>query len=405
MSDPVSVVIDGFAHGGDGVGRLDGKAVFVPGALPGETVTVTLTENRDRYARGTLVDVLAPAANRAAPPCPYVPRCGGCDLQHLNADGHAQIKRRVVTEQLERIGKITAPHVTDTRIPTGLTGYRSQIRLHATKDGMLGFYAHHSHTVVPITHCLIANPGVKRALDVIGTAPGAKDVTIRSFDGVSAVVTLTPSHDNRDAYAKTVARLRDKNLPWLTVNDPKQQMTVTVGPHTFHAPPDAFFQSSVAAATVITDEVLHAAGALAGTHVADLYAGVGLFSVPLAHAQATVTAVEANRAATKAAATNVAGRDVTVVTDTVENFLHTNDTRFDVVVLDPPRSGAGTPVIEQIVPRKPERIVYVACDPAAFARDARTLTAHGYQLQRAVPIDAFPMTHHVEVVATFIPGR
>lgn len=403
MSDALTLAIDGITHGGDGVGRLDGKAVFVPGALPGETVTVTLTEDRGRFARAALVDVIVAAPERVTPPCAYTQRCGGCDFQHVSAAGHAQLKRRVVYEQLQRIGKIPKPVVHDTVSPTDLTGYRSQIRLHATPEGTLGFYAEHSHTVIPIDRCLIANDAVQQAHAALGDTPGAADVTVRSFDGQQVNVTLTPNGDDPDRFAATLARLDAAGHDTLAINT-TEPARVTVGPHTYVAPADAFFQSSVTAATTITDHVLHDVGDVAGRQVADLYAGVGLFTVPLAHAGATVTAVEANRAAAQAAETNVVGYDVTVVADTVERFLKRNSSRFDVVVLDPPRSGAGRTVVDALAATIPTRIVYVACDPAALARDAQFLSQHGYLLAYATPIDAFPMTHHIEVVAVFLPG-
>jgi len=384
----VNISIDGIAHGGDGVGRLNGKAVFVPGALPGETVTVVLTEERARFARGRLIRVVTAASERVTPPCVYVGECGGCDLQHVSADGQARLKKRVVSEQLMRLGGIADPVVTDVLQPTQATGYRSQVRLQVTDTGELGFYAAQSHTVIPIQHCLVAHPGVQAARDTIGTAPGAVSVTIRSFTDGQASVTLEPADVNQATFAATVARL--KQAPNLTVADRPDDaaLDVTVGNHVFTVPAGAFFQASAAAAEAITHTVLKYCGDCTDLQVVDLYAGIGLFSVPLSHQGAKVTAVEAHRIATQAARTNTANtpQPVRVVTDTVERFLATNTQPFDVVVLDPPRSGAGAHVIKGIV---------------ALARDTRTLTQAGYTLVEATPIDAFPMTHHIEIVAAF----
>lgn len=400
MSDTVTITIDGFAHGGDGVGRLDGKAVFVPGALPGETVTVTLTENRRRYARGRLDTVLIAAADRVEPPCPYVSDCGGCDLQHVSPDGQAALKRRVVTEQLARLGGVSDPPVTDVIRPGEPTGYRAQARLQVAANGRLGFFAGQSHTVVEIPHCVVLNAGVQQARDMIGDAPGAASVTIRSFTPGDAAVTLEPADTDTTRFAATRARLTETSGLQVATQPADAPLTVTVGTHTFTVPSGAFFQASAAAAQAISDTVLAQVGGLTGRTIVDLYAGIGLFSVPLAAGGAQVTAVEANRVAAAAARTNTAGLPVTVVAKTVERFLDTPAT-FDVVVLDPPRSGAGSAVIDRVVGLKPTRIVYVACDPAALARDTRLLAAHGFTLATAVPIDAFPMTHHIEVVAAF----
>jgi len=405
VSSTRRIVIDGIAHGGDGVGRLDGKAVFVPGALPGETVTVTLTQQRPRYARGRLLTVITPAPERVDPPCPYVARCGGCDLQHVSVDGQAALKQRIVTEQLARLGGLNEPTVTPTVQINDTPSYRSQTRMHVTATGVLGFYAEHTHTVVPIDHCLVLNPAVQQARDQIGIAPGAASVTIRSFAGGNASVTLEPS-DTADhtVFADTHARLSQLDTITLADTPDAAALTVTVGEHTFHVPAGAFFQASPAAAKAITDAVLDRTGDTTGARVADLYAGIGLFTVPLAHRGAAVTAVESHRVAARAARLNTSDtpKPVTVITDTVEQFLTHQTNAFDVVVLDPPRAGAGAEVIAGVVRLNPQRIVYVACDVAALARDARTLSNLGYTFVDATPIDAFTMTHHVEVIAGFI---
>lgn len=407
MTDTYRIDIDGIAHGGDGVGRLDGKAVFVPGALPGETVTVTLTQQRPRYARGRLVEVITKADERVEPPCPHVSACGGCDLQHVSLDGQAALKRRVVREQLARLGGVHDPQVTATVQVNDTPSYRSQTRMHATSAGVLGFYAELSHRVVPIEHCLILDPFVQAARDAIGVAPGAASVTIRSFQPRQASVTLERL-DTADDHVFAATRARLSELHTLTLADTPDDaaLNVTVGSHTFTVPSGAFFQASPAAAAAITDAVLSRVGDCAGARVADLYAGIGLFAVPLAHQGAQVTAVESHRVAARAARTNTAKAPltVTVVTDTVEQFLTQQTDPFDVVVLDPPRSGAGAGVIVGVANLAPKRIVYVACDVAALARDTRTLADHGYVFVDATPIDAFTMTHHVEVVASFVPA-
>lgn len=404
MSNTHRIVIDGIAHGGDGVGRLDGKAVFVPGALPGETVTVQLTQQRPRYARGRLIAVISAAPERVDAPCPHVARCGGCDLQHVSLDGQAALKRRIVTEQLTRLGGLNEPTVTPTVQVNDTPSYRSQTRMHVTDTGVLGFYAEHTHTVVPIDQCLVLDPAVQQARDQIGVAPGAASVSIRSFAPGRASVTVEPSATNQPALTGTLKRLSQLDTITLAQTPDAATLDVTVGKHTLRVPAGAFFQASPAAAKAITDAVLERTGDITNARVADLYAGIGLFTVPLAHRGAHVTAVESHRVAARAARVNTCDTPtpVTVITDTVEQFVAKNTDTFDVVVLDPPRSGAGAEVIAGIVGLKPQRIVYVACDVAALARDTRTLSQLGYTFVDATPIDAFTMTHHVEVVAGFI---
>ena len=399
------VVVDGFTHGGEGVARLDGKAVFVAGALPGERITVEITEDRKRWARGRLVDVIEPAEGRTEPPCPYAHECGGCDLQHATPETQRDLKTRVVVEQLERIGRLVDPPVEGCRPVGPDDGYRTNAQLHADTDGRLGYYRAGSHDVVPVDRCLVLTPATQRVKDEIGNATGADVVAVRAHQTTqTAVAVLHPGPGPLAMPAGDVdvalAQPDGTTVPMRGDGVLREQVSGL----TFEFGPSAFFQVNTGGAEAIVAEVLDAGGDVGGALVWDLYAGVGLLSLPLARAGAEVVAVEGHAAAAEWARTNAEanGLDVMVLTADVRDHV-TGDHADppDVVVLDPPRTGAGEDVAATLAALRPGTIVYVACDPAALARDAKVLEGAGYRLTKAVPLDLFPMTHHVEVVATF----
>jgi tRNA/tmRNA/rRNA uracil-C5-methylase (TrmA/RlmC/RlmD family) len=416
--EPVDVVVDGITHGGEGVARLEGKAVFVPGALPGEQVRIRVVEDRKRWARASLLEVLDPAPDRVTPPCPYVPDCGGCDLQHVTPAGQRDLKTRIVREQLTRLGRLEDPPVAPCRPVGPDLGYRAQARLHADETGRLGFHRAASTEVVPIETCLVLTDGAQALRSEVGDTTGASEVRLRRFTthGDAAVV-LTPGPGPLQLPGGTADLLLAQPDGRTVAMRGDGEVEVDVDGLRFRVPALSFFQPGVDAATALLREVVAAAGSIDGALVWDLYAGVGLLSLALARAGAEVVAVEGDVLATDAARRNAARNDLhlDVRTAAVGRFLRQVVGAAppaegqppldppDVVVLDPPRSGAGATVLGDLVSLAPAAIIYVACDPAALARDARTLDDLGYRLQHAQPLDLFPMTHHVEVVATFAP--
>jgi len=432
--DPQLVTVDGFTHGGEGVARLQGKAVFVPGALPGEVVRVQVEDDRARWARARLLTVVEPSPDRVTPPCPYVPDCGGCDLQHATPAAQRALKTRVVREQLTRLGGIDDPPVLDCRAVGPDLGYRAQARLHAAPDGRLGFHRAASNEVVPIQRCLVLGEGAQQVREQIGDRTGASEVRLRRFtpEGPGAAV-LTPGPGPLELPGGDVEVLLAQPDGSTVAMRGDGDIEVEVDGLRFEVPALSFFQPGVPAAEALLREVVAAAGPIEGALVWDLYAGVGLLSLGLARAGAEVLAVEGDPSAVVAARRNAElnGLPLDTRDEAVGSLLRRavrGATRAggtvdgsgagaaaeagegprpldppDVVVLDPPRTGAGEQVIADLVALQPAAIVYVACDVAALARDTRHLAIGGYRLRRAAPLDLFPMTHHVEVVATFHP--
>lgn len=417
---PVATVVDGFTHGGEGVARIEGKAVFVADTLPGERVVVEVVDDRKRWARARLLEVIEPSGDRVEPPCPHAPRpgrpgCGGCDLQHARPEAQRALKARVVREQLERLGGLADPPVAPCRAVGPDLGYRTHARFHAAEDGRLGFHVAGTHDVVPVAACPKLTPAAQALRDEVGDDTGAAEVGVRARErtGTRAVV-LTPGEGGLELPGGDDGSAGDG--PDLLLAQPDGRVVAIRGDgvlaeevagHRFTFGATSFFQVSPEGAEALVAEVLRACGDVDGALVWDLYAGVGLLSVPLASAGAEVVAVEGHAASATHARANAeaAGVDVEVLAEPVTRMVRrargSGGDPPDVVVLDPPRAGAGSEVTEGLVALAPATVVYVACDPAALARDAAALTAAGYRLVEAVPLDLFPMTHHVEVVATF----
>ena len=409
--DRQDVTVDGLSSRAEGVGRLpDGRAVFVPFALPSERVRVDVVEHRSRWARGRLVEVLEASPDRVEAPCPYYGpgRCGGCQLQHLRPEQHGDAKHGVLTQQVRRIGGLADAPVDPVR-PLAPWRYRSSARLAVAADGRLGFRRSGSSDVEPVDECLLLDEATQSLRDALGSGlPGVDEVTIRTggAPGDAAVVLHTARRDPAppgtlpDEVA--VAAQHPRGAVRALRGDPG--VSFNVAGRDFRVSAGAFFQPSSDAAAALTGLVDELSGAGPGALAFDLYAGVGVLSAPLARAGARVVAVESSRAAAGDARRNLRDLPVDVRSETVEAFLRRERRRPDVVVLDPPRAGAGPQVCARIAALCPARMLYVSCHPAAMARDLRALRGHGYAVHSLVPLDQFAQTAHLEVVATLVPA-
>jgi len=346
------------AHGGHCVARHEGRVIFVRHALPGERVMLQVTDDsHHRFWRADAVEILTASPDRVEPPCPIARPglCGGCDFQHVDLPAQRRLKASVVAEQLRRLagiewtGEVTAVTTPDTA--DGLH-WRTRMRYVTDEAGRVGLRAHRSHRVVPLPPggCRIAAPGA-----LTGDEGTVAEVAAGRRWAVDAA---------------------------------------------------GFWQVHPAAADTLVRAVLDGLRPASGERALDLYAGVGLFAGALADAGCRVWAVEGNRPAAALAEQNLAdvAERVQVRAGQVERVLRSLPHRVDLVVLDPPRTGIGRVVVEAVVARRPRAIAYVACDPAALARDLATAAGLGYRADPITAYDLFPMTHHVECVAILTPG-
>lgn len=413
MSEPApahELEIDGITHGAEGVARLpEGKVCFVPYALPGERVRARVVDDRKRWARAELVEVIDPSPNRVEPPCPYAgpwpaaggDPCGGCALQHAEPSAQRALKRRVLVEQLERLAGLVDPPVGE-MVATGPSGYRSRARFSVTAEGALGFTAPRSHRVRPIDRCLLLTEGAQALRDAAGDAwQGAESVSVHAGTrGGGLLVRPGPGALPPLPPGDVPVAVQDRGPAVALRGDPTA--IEEVAGLSLRVSASAFFQAGPEAAAALVGAVRQAAGSVAGRRVADLYGGVGLFSAALAADGARVTLVESDPAAVHDALVNLAGANAEVVDGDVADWLASGPgPPPDVVVLDPPREGAGPAVCRDVASWGVPRVVYVSCDPAALARDVATLAEGGLGLVEATPVDCFPHTAAIETVAVF----
>ncbi|MFT7837158.1 class I SAM-dependent RNA methyltransferase [Saccharothrix sp. BKS2] len=399
----IEVEVGAVAHGGHCVARHEGRVVFVRHALPGERVVVRITEDTGgSFCRGDAVEVVEASPDRVEPPCPFARPglCGGCDWQHASWPAQRALKAAVVAEQLRRLAGLDREVVVEA-LPGGPEDWRTRVRLAVGPGGRPGFRAHRSHRVIPVDHCVITVPG---ALDgALGRTwpPGSELVATHDADGHDHLIEIGPptTPRGRRPVPGPARRRRGSGIA-----------TERAAGRTWRVRADGFWQVHPAAADTFARVVGEWAAARPGEHAWDLYGGMGLFASVLAGqvgATGSVAVVESSARAVADGRTDLA--DLPQVswhvgrTEAVLEGPDLTDQPPDVVVLDPPRKGAGKAVVTAIADRRPSRVVYVACDPAALARDIAAFAAHGYELARLRAFDAFPMTHHVECVALLVP--
>ncbi len=397
MSELPVVEVGPVAHGGHCVARLDGQVVFVRHALPGEQVRIRVTESNKRFARADAVEVLRAAPDRVEPPCALAGMCGGCDFQHVSVDGQLALLTDVVREQLDRLAGIGWSGRVEAVEPA--LGWRTRMTWAVTPDGRSGLRRHRSHEVVAVDSCPIAHPDLPDPTLQRWDSDSVE--TIVSSTGERLLVTDASIGDELEEAADGVVA-RDS-----TVRAGRSHLTERVLDHDFRVTGSGFWQVHPQAASTLVEAVMDGADSQPGDTALDLYAGVGLFTAFLADAvgeTGRVISVEADPGGHRDARRNLHERDtVQLVSDTTERALRadTMPAQVDVVVLDPPRVGAKN-AVQAIADLRPRRVVYVACDPAALARDLATFGERGYALESLRAFALFPMTHHVECVAVLV---
>jgi tRNA/tmRNA/rRNA uracil-C5-methylase (TrmA/RlmC/RlmD family) len=402
------VTVGPVAHGGHCVARHEGRVVFVRHTLPGERVVVRVTEDRHPgFCRADAIEVLEASPERVERPCPYSGpgRCGGCDWQHVAPAEQRRLKAAVVREQLTRLAALPDVAVTVEELPGGPLRWRSRARFAVDRSGAPGLRRHRSHDVIPLEDCPITVESAAAA--VLGQRwPGAGAVDV-SVDSTGAVTTTRL--DRRGAPTSSRVVRPGGELP----EEPSRRAERRAGGRDWEVEGTGFWQVHPGAADALVGAVTEYAEVSPGETVLDLYAGAGLFGGALAPgvgAEGQVVCVEADEGACAAADANLADLPQAEVWQGdvdaagLAELLAELGTAPDVVVLDPPRAGAGTAVSRLLAGTGARAIVYVACDPAALARDVAAFGQEGYRLAGIRAFDAFPMTAHVECVALLVPA-
>ncbi len=399
------VLITTMTYGGEAMGRLrDGRAVFVPYVLPGETVRIRLVDEKKGYARGELIEVLQASPERIQPRCPHFMLCGGCHYQHIPYEKQLVYKQQVLRDQLERIGGFVNPPVEPTRPSPQEWYYRNSIQFHFASDGQLGFQAWHTEHVIPIEVCFLPEQEINSIwphLD-LEPVPGLERVSLRQGADEEAMLILESSTPEAPEMAV-------EDLPISVVHTSPDGSLIMAGSNNlvmgilgrqFIVSAESFFQVNTLQATEMVNHVLENLPRSSNTVLLELYSGVGLFSAFLAPKVARLVAVESSASANSDFEVNLDEFDnVELYEGTAEAVLPHLDIQPDVVLADPPRAGLGPRVVDRILALQPSMLAYVSCDPATLARDGKRLAAGGYQLTKATPFDMFPQTYHIESVS------
>ncbi len=381
IGDQIEVDVSSIAHGGHCVARFEGQVIFVRHAIPGERVVVEITGKSKNFARANCIKVINASPHRVSPPCKYAHAdgCGGCDFQHIELSHQRELKSSIIREQFSRLAKIDIEVRVEEVLPT--LHWRSRMEFTVSEGKKLALFSARSNQLIEIDQCMIASEKIDIPEINQGKLPAGKkvDVVISSGGNQEVVIEGRENHS-------------------LIQED--------VNGRQFSLNPISFWQSHTHAAQTLADVVHQYAQVRTGDHVFDLYGGAGLFTGALLDSVGPggrVTLIESDENAITDAKRNFATDDnVEIVQSRVESAMK-KYVSANVVVLDPPRAGAGAQVISAVAALKPRTIVYVACDPAALARDTGYLRDQGFTLDEIRAFDLFPMTAHMECVARFIP--
>ncbi len=430
IGEEYEVEVGPVAHGGHCIARTEaGRVLFVRHALPGERVRARVTEGDDtsRFLRADAVAILDPSKDRIEAPCPFAGpgKCGGCDWQHAKPGAQRRLKGEVVAEQLKRLAGLTpeeagwdgtvVPAEGD-KLPAGeVPQWRTRVQYAVDAEGHAGLRKHRSHEVQVIDHCMIAAQGVSEL-----------GIEARTWEGMAAVEAIAASGSNDRQVILTPRP--GARLPLVELDKPVSVMRVDEkdgGVHRVHGRAfvreraddrthrvgsGGFWQVHPKAADTLMKAVMQGLLPRKGDTALDLYCGVGLFAGALADRvgdQGAVLGIESGKRAVEDARHNLAGFPrVRIEQGKVESVLpRTGITEVDLIVLDPPRAGAGKQTVRHLAGLGARRIAYVACDPAALARDLAYFAESGYRVRTLRAFDLFPMTHHVECVAILEPVK
>jgi 23S rRNA (uracil1939-C5)-methyltransferase len=378
----LEVEIERILPGGQGIAHAEGLTIFVALAAPGDRVNVELNRVKGKIAFATIKEILKPSELRVEAPCPYFGRCGGCDFQQLIYQAQLDAKVQIITDCLKRIAKLPfAPDITIERSPAEWR-YRSRTSWQVDHEhSRFGYFEGGSHRICDVEFCAVLAPELQQVLEDLRGEMRDGLVTASEIDAVvgDEGVSIAPA-----GKYETI------------------EVSRKVGNETYRFNARSFFQVNH---QLLDRMVAHAIDELTGEFAIDLFSGVGLFTLPLARRFKRVIAVESDVKAVRFARENLtqAGLDNAVaVHSRVSEWLEHNTNlhgEVDLLLLDPPRTGAGPSTIAGILEIGPKQICYVSCDPATLARDLKELIAGGYELDTVKAFDMFPQTHHVETIA------
>ena len=409
MEKIYEVELKSFAYGGEAIGRLpDGRAVFVPFAIPGEKVRLELVEEKRAFARARLLEVLEPSPQRIPPRCAHFGLCGGCHYQELPYPAQLAAKTAILRDQLERLGGLKAPPVQPAVASPQEYQYRNHVQFHLTPQGALGYHKPRSNEVIAIQECHLPEPALNALWPQLAFEP---------LTEIERIALRLGANDD----LQIILESRDPAAPDLSVEElpvsvvhlspagalvlaGSPDIQITVRGRSFRVSAGSFFQTNTAIAQAMVEHVLALLEQWDGLSPAvvalDVYCGVGLFSAFLAPHVGRLVGVEAAPSAADDFSANLDEFDnVELYEAPAEAVLPGLDLRPDLILVDPPREGIQSAALDGLLRLAAPRLVYVSCDPATLGRDARRLSAAGYQLETITLFDQFPQTYHIESIS------
>jgi 23S rRNA (uracil1939-C5)-methyltransferase len=406
MDKPVEIVLTALSYGGDAIGRYDGRAVFVPFGLPGETVRVRILEEHKNFARAELLEVVKTAPERITPRCRHFGECGGCHYQHLPYAGQLKVKTEILRDQLTRIGKLQDVPVKAMIASPQEWNYRNHIQFHLAESGQLGFVSSgYADAMAPIEECFLPEAAIGALWPTLDFEAGSPVERVSLRGGMNDDLLLIlespetdPPEIQIEADISVVHMLGDDAI--VLAGDGFIIMNVLE--RSFKVSAASFFQVNTNMAARMVSHLLENLPVNAGSTVLDVYCGVGLFSAFFAAQAGRLIGIESSSSACQDFADNLDEFDhVELYEGLAQDILPALNCHADIAIIDPPRAGLDKNALDALLKLKPAVLAYVSCDPATLARDAARLVSGGYRLKQVTPFDLFPQTYHIESISIF----
>lgn len=406
--------IDGITHRGEGVARVDGKAVFVPFAIPGEEVQIEIINEMKRFSRARIKEIITLSPDRVVPPCRYFQQCGGCTFQHVNYERQLRLKKQIVNDALKRIGK-QQTIVNDVIGMENPWSYRNKVTWQIGElkgERRLGYYQYGSRRFLPISDCLIIAPEIMKFSQFLDCyldmtrINSNRQIVIRQ-DSQGKIYLIIEGPIDREGLIslvqgypglKSLYIYQDNQLDHVFGSD---KLDFIIGQNHYQVSPLAFFQINNQQTKILYDMVKKVAGNQPGRRILDAYCGTGSIAIYASGEDDTVLGVDAFAPSIEDARNNASlnhRNNCEFIAGLCEKVLPDSKQDFDLAILDPPRGGCHIDLINAIIAKDISQIVYVSCNPSTLARDIKILAEASYKLETVQPVDMFPWTAHVECV-------